>query len=192
VAKRLLATYREALSDYHLHAEAKFLNAEPFDRGRTIRQPVRATAVELIGKEANRWEEQFYLGEDEEAQIVYGLLPASDAFHNRLSRFVNRFGLSRVAEWAGVSRPVLTKLCRSKAAPTHRTRERLEEAFVILDGHEAKERAQKKKMHERLKERAAEIGHNQLAAELEVDRANLSAMLAGRRGVLAKMTPVQR
>src|SRR3974377_2412454 len=33
VPKYLLATYREALSDYHLHAEAKFLNAEPFDRG---------------------------------------------------------------------------------------------------------------------------------------------------------------
>ena len=140
--KSLLATYREALSDYHLHAEAKFLNAEPFDRGRTIRQPVRASAIELIGKEANRWEEQFYLGEDEDAQIAYGLLPDSDDFHERLARFVKRFGISRVAEVAQVSRPSLTKLFKTRVAPTKRMREKLEEAFVILESIEAKERAQ--------------------------------------------------
>src|SRR5262249_48669357 len=83
VPPSLLATAREALCDYHLHAEAKFLNAEPLDRGRTVRQPIRASGIELIGKEANRWEEQFFLGEDEDAQIDYGLLPASDDFHER-------------------------------------------------------------------------------------------------------------
>jgi hypothetical protein len=50
---------------------------------------VHATAIELIGKEANRWEEQFCLGEDEDAQISYGLLPSSDAFHERLGRFIS-------------------------------------------------------------------------------------------------------
>jgi hypothetical protein len=48
--KHLLAAYREALSDYHLHAEGKFLNAEPFDHGRTIRQPVKASAIEQGGR----------------------------------------------------------------------------------------------------------------------------------------------
>ncbi len=183
VPKSLLATYREALSDYHLHAEAKFLNAEPFDRGRTIRQPVKATAVELIGKEANRWEEQFYLGEDEDAQVSYGLLPSSDNFHERLGRFINRIGLSRVARVAGVSRPSLTRLVKLKLVPTKRIRERLEEAFVILDGIGAKERAQKEAALERLRKRVAERGLGQVADELELDRGNLSAMLAGRRGL---------
>jgi hypothetical protein len=107
-----------------------------------------------IDKEANRWEEQFYLGEDEDAQISYGLLPSSDAFHDRLSRFVGRFGLSRVAEWAGVSRRALTKLCKTRSVPTHRMRERLEEAFVILDGYEARDREQKEKKLLRLRQRA--------------------------------------
>jgi hypothetical protein len=138
VPKSLLATYREALADYHLHAEAKFLNGEPFDRGRTIRQPVRATGIELIGKEANRWEEQFYLGEDEDAQISYGLLPASDDFHQRLGGFIKRFGLARVAEVAGVSRPPVTKLFKTKAAPTKRMRQRLEEALTVLEAEEVK------------------------------------------------------
>ena len=60
-------------------------------------------------------------------------------------------------------------------------REKLEEAFTILEGIEAKEREKQEKALERLKKRAAEVGHKQLAAELGVDRGNLSAMLAGRR-----------
>ena len=185
VPKNLLSTYREALCDYHLHAEAKFLNGDRFDRGRTQRQPVRATAIELIGKEANRWEEQFFLGENEEAQIVYGLVPASDDFHDRLARFIGCFGLSQVAEWAGVSRPSLTKLFKTKAAPTNRMREKLEAAFAILEGREAKERARQEEVLKGLKQRAAEVGQKQLAAELGVDRGNLSAMLAGRKSFAA-------
>jgi hypothetical protein len=145
VPKHLLATYREALSDYHLHAEAKFLNAEPFDRGHTIRQPVKATAVELIGKEANRWEEQFFLGEDEDAQISYGLLPSSDNFHGRLSRFIEQFGVARVAEAAGVSRRSLTRLHKWKAPPTKRMREKLEESFLVLASQEARGQTEKRK-----------------------------------------------
>jgi transcriptional regulator with XRE-family HTH domain len=181
VPKSLLATYREVLSDYHLHAEAKFLNGEPFDRGRTQRQPVRATAVELIGKEANRWEEQFCLGEDQDAQISYGLIPSFDAFHQRLGGFIRTSGLSRVSEAAGVSRPPLTKLFKTQATPTKRMRERLEEAFTVLEGIEAREQAHKDKTLVRLKKRAAEVGQKQLAAELGMDRGNLSAILAGRR-----------
>jgi hypothetical protein len=76
------------------------LNADAFDRGRTIRQPVKAVATELIGKEANRWEEQYFLGQDEDAEISYGLLASSDRFHDRLAEFIKQFGLSRIAEIA--------------------------------------------------------------------------------------------
>jgi hypothetical protein len=34
---------------------------------------VEAISIRHIGKEANRWEEQFYLGADEDEQIDYGL-----------------------------------------------------------------------------------------------------------------------
>jgi hypothetical protein len=132
VPASLLATYREALCDYHLHPEAKFLNAEPLNRGRTMRQPIRASGIELIGKEANRWEEQFFVGEDEDAQISYGLLPSSDDFHERLSRFEKRFGPSRLAREASVSRPTLTNLVKKKSSPTRRMRAKLEEAFARL------------------------------------------------------------
>jgi plasmid maintenance system antidote protein VapI len=183
VPASLLASYGEALCDYHLHPEAKFLNADLFDRGHTVRQPVRATGVELIGKEANRWEEQFFLGQDEDAQVPYGLLPASDDFHVRLGRFVERFGPSRVADAAGVSRPALTKLVKTKAPPTKRMRAKLEEAFTSLDDVETWEHSRSAETLVRLRQRAADRGLRQLAADLGVHHGNLSAMLAGKRPV---------
>jgi hypothetical protein len=49
-----LKTYAEALAQYHLSCEDKFSNGQFFDRGRTERRLVVATAFVLIGKEANR------------------------------------------------------------------------------------------------------------------------------------------
>ena len=149
--------------------------------GSTIRQPVRASAIELIGKEANRWEEQFYLGEDENAQIAYGLLPNSDDFHDRLARFVKLFGVSGVAEVAQISRPSLTKLFKTKAAPTKRMRQKLEDKFTTLAEIDARERAKSDEVLERLRQRAAIEGVSQLSLDFGIDRSNLSAMLAGRR-----------
>jgi hypothetical protein len=50
-----LKTYHEALAQYHLHPEGKFHNGDYINRGVTYRRHIVASAVELIGKEANRW-----------------------------------------------------------------------------------------------------------------------------------------
>jgi hypothetical protein len=73
VSSDLLMTYQEALAGYHLHPETKFANGDVFDRGPTERQCIEAAAIVCIGKEANRWEEQFYLGLSLDAQIIYGM-----------------------------------------------------------------------------------------------------------------------
>ena len=65
-----LKTYAQALSSYHLRPESKFQNADFYDRGPTRRRHVRTLRVEYIGKESNRWEEQYYLGLDEGADIA--------------------------------------------------------------------------------------------------------------------------
>lgn len=58
-----LMSYRDALAQYHLHPEAKFGNGDYTDRGMTHRRHVRPLGpIDHIGKEANKWEEQFYLG----------------------------------------------------------------------------------------------------------------------------------
>jgi hypothetical protein len=67
-----LKTYAEALAQYHLHCESKFRRGEYLDRGATARRSVHVAGVRYIGKEANRWEEQFHLGYPE-AQIEYDM-----------------------------------------------------------------------------------------------------------------------
>ena len=88
-----LKTYRQATAQYHLHPEGKFAVADYLDRGATVRRHVAVTASEHIGKEANRWEEQFYLGEDSEAQIVYGTTPEDrERLRGGVLRAGRRFG----------------------------------------------------------------------------------------------------
>jgi hypothetical protein len=48
-AERLM-TYAEALAQYHLRPEAKFLNGDFFDRGRTERRHVVASQIIHIGR----------------------------------------------------------------------------------------------------------------------------------------------
>ncbi len=57
VGADILKTYAEALAQYHLHPEDKFLAGDFMDSGRTERRHVTASWVQLIGKEANKWEE---------------------------------------------------------------------------------------------------------------------------------------
>jgi len=63
-----LKTDGQALLRYHLHPEAKFLGGDYTHRGLTRRRHIQVTEIQRIGKEANRWEEQFHLGADPEAQ----------------------------------------------------------------------------------------------------------------------------
>lgn len=58
IRENQLKTYAEALAQYHLHPEDKFLHGDYWDEGRTERRHVVSNTVRLIGKEANKWEEQ--------------------------------------------------------------------------------------------------------------------------------------
>jgi hypothetical protein len=70
-----LESYREALAQYHLYPENKFLNGRHRDRGPTMRRHVKIgiTDIHYIGKETNELEEQVFLGSDPEAQPDYGM-----------------------------------------------------------------------------------------------------------------------
>ena len=123
-----LKTYQEALVQYHLHPEAKFHNGDYLDSGVASRRHIVATAVEHIRKETNRWEEQFYVGLDHEAQTDYGLAPqdaermldglrvACERLGQRAARAV-RMSLRDVSALVqGKRKPtlsMLTKLCRA-------------------------------------------------------------------------------
>lgn len=119
----ILKTYREAISEYAWHSESKFENGSETACGVTERRHVETVALEYIGKEANRWEEQFYLGEMPEAQIEYRMSKRSLAGVIVFLRDAadRRLGRSAVALAAGVSRQQLTDILDNDAVPRMRT-----------------------------------------------------------------------
>ncbi len=61
-------------------------------------------AIEHIGKEANRWEEQLYLGENPEAQIEYGVSPEQkERIRGSTLTLCRPFGPAKLAKQAGLS-----------------------------------------------------------------------------------------
>ncbi len=116
VSAKALKTYRQALLRYHLHPEAKFLGGDYFDRGTTTRRHIQVTEIQRIGKEANRWEEQFHLGGDPEAQAEYGVPTEDQEQMNAMVRdAVAQFGQRKLAKAARISRNTLAGVIDGKA-----------------------------------------------------------------------------
>jgi len=87
-----LKTYSETLAQYHLHPEDKFLNGDYWDSGRTERRHVFASGVRLVGKEANKWEENALTGEEDDVLDLGRVLGAKRPLNanNRRSRQTRR------------------------------------------------------------------------------------------------------
>jgi DNA polymerase family B len=107
-----LITYAEALAQYHLRPEAKFLNGDFFDRGRTERRHVVALQILHIGKEANKWEEQYFLGPDDEAEIEYGTDQTADELDKHLRDLCRQLGEREASRKLGISRTALRRAMR--------------------------------------------------------------------------------
>jgi DNA polymerase family B len=107
-----LATYANALAQYHLRPESKFLNGDFFDRGRTERRHVVAAQILHIGKEANRWEEQYFLGPDDEAEIEYGVGQTADDLNVGLRELCRELGERETARKLEISRTALRRAMR--------------------------------------------------------------------------------
>jgi len=108
----VLMTYAEALAQYHLRPEAKFLNGEHTDRGCTRRRHNIASRILHIGKEANKWEEQYFLGPDDDAEIEYGVDQSADDIDVRLREHCRELGERGTARKLGISRTSLRRAMR--------------------------------------------------------------------------------
>lgn len=118
VAPDRLPTYREALTQYHLNPEDKFLNGDYTDSGLTIRRHIKATEIEHIGKEADRWEEQLFTGLNADAHVVYGANPQLVNLRvNVVIRAAKQFGRRRLAAASGLSVGCVSMVLRGLRTP---------------------------------------------------------------------------
>ncbi|WP_337188671.1 hypothetical protein [Phenylobacterium sp.] len=119
VSRECLESYAQALAPYPFHPEDKFLNGRAFDQGETLPRHVEVSEVIYIGKEADHWEESFFLGETGDIGIAYSRDPgdAAGAFV-ALREAVEAFGALAVSEATGVPRSTLAKVVQGSPTNT--------------------------------------------------------------------------
>jgi transcriptional regulator with XRE-family HTH domain len=128
-----LKSYIRSIGSYHKHPEAKFENGDWEDFGSTARRLIEATAFHHIGKEAHRWDEQFFLGHDPEARLEYGMTrPDSRKLLTNLRRAVKIHGETVVAQTAEISRQQLSAILKGDSLPTNETLAKLGQATAVL------------------------------------------------------------
>ncbi len=171
-----LQTYQEALLGYPFRSEPKFLNGEGYDTGRTERRHVHACAVQFIGKEADRWEEEHIIGNRlGETAIAYGVDPlASARLYDALRTAMAAVGKTKVAAATGIARATLNKIERGEwattAVPLGRVHRVLEKLMAECSAKE-RERLRRKAGLIELVQR--EGGIRAAARKLGVDASNL-------------------
>lgn len=180
ISKRQLKTYEEALAQYHLHPESKFLNGDFLDKGHTERRHIVVKTIRYIGKEANKLEEQFYLGADPEAQIEYGISPEDK--HHMLQvvlQAVATHGASALAEISQLTAKHVQKISAGKSKPSDKTLAKLHVAAQYLETENNHTQAILAKINALIAEKI--ITCRSLAAKLDMDTSNLAKMLTGKR-----------
>jgi hypothetical protein len=117
-----LQSYAEALAQYHLHPESKFLGGDYCDRGTTRRRHIRVAGVRHIGKESNDWERQAVLGLAADAELDYGL---SDDGKTQLiadcAALAATMGKAEAAKALGISASRLCTLLDSRSGVNRAT-----------------------------------------------------------------------
>jgi transcriptional regulator with XRE-family HTH domain len=178
-----LKTYAQALSSYHLRPESKFENADFYDRGPTRRRHVRTLRVEYIGKESNRWEQQYYLGLDEGADIAYGSDPSRPSGHlPEIKSLVGEFGERVVARQIGVSRNTLRQiLSGGNRSPSRRMLRQIAAATHALSAERTDRLATYTRFREFAQAETRKIGLAELARRLGSDPSNLRKAINGTR-----------
>jgi hypothetical protein len=192
VPRAWLRTYAEALRQYAIHPETKFLGGggAHIQSGPLKRRHVFATAPEYIGNEADRWEEDSHFGADEDSSIAYGFSPADRAgMTETIVRAiqVEKIGVKKLAKKAGLADRAATAVVNDGNAVSG---EELVKLYRAAEALIANKRAEDERVADWLGW-ARQQKASWLAAELGYDLSNLSKVLSGKirpKSVLDQMS----
>ena len=183
-----LKTVRDVIAAYPVHSEIKFFNGEGIATGTTHRRHVRVVGVRHIGKEANRWEEQQFVGLDQDATPDYGLLPTDTAQRGEaLKRAQQLHGVRPLARQGRVPIKAATAAIKAPASSSAtvvdkllRAAHQLAETAVATDSVRANVLGW-------AMAKASVEGHAAFSRRAGLDSKNLRKMLAGKRVAGAKV-----
>lgn len=176
-----LKTYATALAQYHLSPEHKFQNGDYLDIGTTKRRFIIPSKIRYIGKESNKWEEQFFLGLNGDHDIEYGANPENGAkFMLNISQAVTAHGERKLAESAGISRTTIRDLMVHKNPKmSAATTTKINSAISKLQA----EIQEIDKLRQMALEEMLKVGNSEFARRLNVDASNLFKCIIGNRKI---------
>ncbi len=175
-----LKTNHDSLAQYHLHPETKFLNGDYTDSGKTQRRHIIVKSVQYIGKEANKWEEQFYIGLDPEAQLEYGICPErKNEMMQYIMQGVKMHGAKKTAEVSKLSERQVLRVGMGETTPSDKAFMRLYAAAKALEGVSESEESLRLRIKDMIKEKRVSI--RALAEKHGIDHSNLTKALSGKR-----------
>lgn len=180
IKRQHLKTYLDSLNQYHLHPESKFLNGDFLDSGKTQRRHIIVKSINYIGKEANKWEEQFLLGFDPDAQIEYGVCPElKREILQSIRQAVEQHGAQVVADASKLSARHILEIAKGKKNPSKKAITKLHTAVKALEADVITNNQLRQKIKNEMAKKAISI--RSLAATLKTDPANLAKALSGDR-----------
>lgn len=191
IQKRHLKTYLDSLNQYHLHPESKFLNGDFLDSGKTQRRHINVKSINYIGKEANKWEEQFLLGFDPNAQIEYGVSPEQrNEILQAVGQAVEQHGAQAIADASRLSARHILEIVKGKKNPSEKVIAKLHTAVKTLEASAIKDDELRQEIKMLMQEKKVSI--RSLAKSLGTDASNLSKVLSGSRNSAEWLGRIQK
>jgi hypothetical protein len=174
VSADALQPYAEAIAQYHLHPESKFLSGDFADQGTTLRRHIRASGIRHIGKEANELERQQMLGADGEQDPDYGLVAdAIEQLRSDLANVAETLGYADAAQALGISLQRLKVIKSGNGGLDNTT---LRHLFARLPTAQTKVQllyAERQKELQRLETMIGQLGWRGAARKAGTDPSNL-------------------
>jgi len=180
VAQEWLRTYAEALRGYHRHPETKFLHGEAMDSGQTQRRHVFVEAIEDIGKEADKWDDEEPLTADNEFTVSYGVCETDRSTMLAVIQSVSKRRLARAAKVSTRSIP------SDGAAANEMLMKEFKRLFDIASALAAEDREREESdgiLVSWIAEQVEQRGLTAVAELLKFDVPNLAKIVARKRRV---------
>jgi hypothetical protein len=126
ISSLLLQTYGEALATYWLHPVDKLRGADYLEHGHTEPRHVHVTGIVSIGKEAHRLEERQFLGDDPEAQVIYGEdVETLEWRRASILEAVRSYGVRELARASGLSTGLVSGIRNENRPLSEKSMQRL-------------------------------------------------------------------
>jgi hypothetical protein len=159
---------------YHRHPETKFLHGEATDSGATQRRHVLVEAIEDIGEEADKWDDEDPITAEDEFTVSYGI---AETDREKMLEVIHSVSKRQLALAAHVStRTIPTSLAEANEMPEKEFRRLFQEASSLHD-EARKLRAADEKMVRWIMQQVEEHDVKTVAGMLDYDEANLTKII---------------